>query len=131
VNDNDAFSHLPAAREFRDAVVERDPNYVEACFHTTDPRTLAVWCAELWDDARFDAEGLRAELESERGDLARSRAECAVLRSRVESLLGEVRELRGLASLDVNRRLFREREALRERVRNLERLLAVGASRAA
>lgn len=99
LSDDEAFAHLPAVREFRDAVVERDTDLVEACFAFTDPRTLAVWCAELWDEAQHDCEALRVELTGERDSAAQVRAELqrmsAVGGSVNARLVAEVRRLRG------------------------------------
>ena len=53
MTDEEAKAALPAVEEFITAVRDRDEAYLWACFHATDPRTLAIWCAELLRDARL------------------------------------------------------------------------------
>lgn len=78
MTDAEAKLMLPAVEEFIIAVRDRDEAYLWACFHATDPRTLAIWCAELLRDARLrlaHAERvLHATRDIEPSGLSRARA---------------------------------------------------------
>lgn len=56
--------HLPALREFVDAVQERDPDVISACLHYTPPGRMAEiaaqWIFELLEVVEFQDERLAA-----------------------------------------------------------------------
>lgn len=54
MTDDDAVALVPTVNEFVDAVAVRDELLMWACFKHTDPRTLAILCAEMLRDARVE-----------------------------------------------------------------------------
>lgn len=124
--DTRAWSYLPAVREFRDAVVERDLDLVQACFALTDPRTLAVLAAELWHEAEGDAQGLREELSEERERMARLREELAAERKRCREvedenigLLADLHKLLGPGGMKAVKQITEERDLYKKKVAEL------------
>lgn len=121
--DAEAIKHLRAAVEFIEAVEERDLDWVEACLRFTEPRILAVWCADLLLSTR-ELVKLR---EGERDE---ARAETAEARAETESVRGELHA----AEADVQgavRRAERSREQLRSEMSEVRAQLTAAHSRIA
>lgn len=67
MTDDEARDMLPAVEEFVGAVRERDEALMWACFEYTDPRTLAIWCAELLQDTRIRLASAERVIHATRG----------------------------------------------------------------
>lgn len=53
MTDDEAAELLPIVDEFVEAVTDRDESHMQACFAFTDPRTLAILCADLLRSTRL------------------------------------------------------------------------------
>lgn len=92
--------YMPVLREFVDAVNDRDPDVMQACFVFTPPGTLAVLCAgwvgELLneaDEVREELAGLRARLSEVPADVVGAYRAQKARAERAERRVAELREL--------------------------------------
>lgn len=117
MNDDDALTHVPAMREFVEAVNDHDPEFTEWCLRFTDPKILAVltagWVGELLDDAdamQAEVMDLRARLTGlPDGDVLSAWRTQKARTERAEQKLGESREL--VAWLQSNLAALNERRS--------------------